>query len=56
MRGPFQRSIPLPVPVVHDSVTAEMRSGVLRIRLVKTEKARAVKIPVRTEAGPGAVL
>jgi HSP20 family protein len=53
MRGPFQRSIPLPVPVVHDSVTAEMKSGVLRIRLMKTEKARAMKIPVRTEASPG---
>jgi HSP20 family protein len=52
-RGPFQRSIPLPVPVVHDSVTAEIKSGVLRIRLVKTEKARAMKIPVRTEASPG---
>jgi HSP20 family protein len=56
MRGPFQRAIPLPVPVVHDSVTAEMKTGVLRIRLVKTEKARAVKIPVRTETGPGTAL
>ncbi len=49
MHGPFSRSIPMPAPVVADSVLAEMKNGVLRLRLQKSEKARAHKIPIRTE-------
>jgi HSP20 family protein len=49
MQGPFQRSIPMPAPVIADSVSAELKNGVLQIRLLKSEKARALKIPVRTE-------
>jgi HSP20 family protein len=49
MHGPFHRMIPMPAPVVPDSVTAEMKNGVLRLRLLKTEKSRAQKIPVRSE-------
>jgi HSP20 family protein len=56
MRGPFHRAIPLPVPVVPDTVTAELKNGVLRVRLLKTEKARAMKIPVKTEATPGSTV
>lgn len=52
LHGPFQRSIPMPAPVIADSVTAELKNGVLRLRLQKTEKSRALKIPVRAEAAP----
>ncbi len=49
MQGPFQRQIPLPAPVVADSVTADLKNGVLRLRLLKSEKARAQKIPIHSE-------
>jgi HSP20 family protein len=49
MQGPFHRSIPMPAPVIADSVTAELKNGVLQIRLMKSEKARAMKIPVHSE-------
>jgi HSP20 family protein len=49
MQGPFQRSIPMPTPVIADSVSAELKNGVLQIRLMKSEKARALKIPVHAE-------
>jgi HSP20 family protein len=49
MHGPFQRTIPMPAPVQADSVTAELKNGVLRVRLLKSERARAQKIPVRSE-------
>ncbi len=39
----------MPAPVLPDSVSAELKNGVLRLRLLKSEKARAQKIPVRTE-------
>ena len=51
--GAAQRSIPMPAPVLPESVTAELNNGVLRVRLLKSEKARAVKIPVRSEPHPG---
>lgn len=49
MQGPFQRTIALPAPVVPESVTADLKHGVLRLRLLKSEKARAQKIPVHSE-------
>jgi HSP20 family protein len=49
MQGPFHRMIPMPAPVVPDSVSADLKNGVLRLRLLKSEKARAQKIPVRSE-------
>jgi len=53
MQWPFHRSIPMPAPVIADSVSAELKNGVLQIRLMKSEKARALKITVHTE--PAAV-
>jgi HSP20 family protein len=53
MQGPFHRSIPMPAPVIADSVTAELKNGVLQIRLMKSEKARAMKIPVHAEPTTG---
>jgi HSP20 family protein len=49
MQGPFERSIPMPAPVIADSVTAELKNGVLHIRLMKSEKARSMKIAVHAE-------
>ena len=45
-RGPFARSVPMPVPVDPDDVTAEARDGVLRIRLAKPERAKARQVQV----------
>ncbi len=53
MQGPFQRSIPMPTSVIADSLTAELKNGVLRIRLMKSEKARPLNITVHSD--PGAV-
>ena len=47
-QGPFSRSIPMPSPVNPDAVSAESQEGVLRIRIGKSEKAKARKIPVET--------
>lgn len=44
--GVFRRSIPLPVPVNGDDVTAESHHGLLRIRFAKSERVRTRKIPV----------
>jgi HSP20 family protein len=52
MQGPFHRSIPMPAPVIADSVSAELKNGVLQIRLMKSERARAMKIPVHAEPVP----
>lgn len=49
MHGPFERSIPMPAPVLADSVTADLKHGILRVRLLKSEKARSLKIPVQGE-------
>lgn len=44
--GPFTRSIPLPVGVNADQVTAESRHGVLTIRAAKVECAKSRPIPI----------
>jgi HSP20 family protein len=53
MQGPFQRMISLPAPVIPDSVTADLKNGVLRLRLLKSEKARLQKIPVHSQPAAG---
>jgi len=47
--GPFQRSIPMPVPVNADNVTAEALNGVLQIRVAKAEplQSRPVRVTVQ---------
>ncbi len=45
-RGPFSRSIPMPAPVDPDTVSAESRDGVLRVRIGKTERVKARQIQV----------
>ena len=48
--GAFGRSLPLPVPVDHDRVTAEMQHGVLTIRVGKAERAKTHKVPIAEKA------
>lgn len=50
--GPFSRSIPMPVPVDSEAVSAEAKEGVLHIRLGKAERARARQIQINAEPGP----
>jgi HSP20 family protein len=45
--GSFSRSVALPCAVKQDAVDAELKEGVLRIRLPKSEEARSRKIPVK---------
>jgi len=51
-RGAFERSIPMPVPVDPDHVSAEARYGVLRIQLGKSERAKSRQIKIRPEDQP----
>lgn len=44
--GSFRRSVPLPASVDRDKISAEYDKGVLTIRLAKSEKAVAKRIPV----------
>lgn len=44
--GPFSRSLPMPIPVNPESVSAEVKQGVLTIRLSKAEHLKPRKIPV----------
>ena len=50
LTGSFGKSIPLPVPVDHDRVTAEMHNGVLTIRVGKAERAKSHKVPISVKA------
>jgi len=51
--GPFERAVPMPVPVDAERVTAEFRQGVLTVHLAKTEQAKPRQIQVKTDY-PGA--
>ena len=44
--GAFGRTLPLPVPVDHDRVTAEFQNGVLTIRVGKAERSKTHKVPI----------
>lgn len=46
--GRFERTLPLPIPVQPDKVTATYRDGVLNVKLPKTEdiKPKEIKIDV----------
>lgn len=58
-RGEFRRSVPLPLAVDPDDVMAEIDNGVLRVRLGKSERAKAREIQVqvspRPVPGPGPI-
>ena len=44
--GKFERSMPLPIPVQADKVTATYRDGVLEIRLPKVEEVKPKEIKI----------
>lgn len=44
---PFSRSFDIPEEVDSDSITAELKDGILRVQLPKMEKARMREIAVR---------
>jgi HSP20 family protein len=47
-RGPFERTVPLPVEVQADKAKAEFANGLLRITLPKIEASK-VATPVRIQ-------
>jgi len=47
--GPFSRSVILPVDVEADRANANMKNGILTIRLPKVEKIKTKKIIVKSE-------
>lgn len=50
--GLFSRSIPLPVSVDPDRVSAEAKNGVLAVTLSKTESVKPRHIPVQSRKSP----
>ena len=44
--GEFSMSLPMPVPVNHDYIEAEICDGVLTVKLAKAEAAKARTIPI----------
>lgn len=48
-QGKFSYSIPMPVPVNHEEVSAESSDGVLTVRLGKAEAAKSRTIPVSSK-------
>jgi HSP20 family protein len=44
----FQRSLPLPAPVVADKVEAHYRNGILELRLPRAEEAQRKRIEVKS--------
>jgi HSP20 family protein len=44
--GKFERSLPLPIPVQADKVTASYRDGVLTVKLPKAEETKAKEIKI----------
>jgi len=45
--GPFSRSIVLPEEIKSEGVSAELKNGILTIRLPKVQKTKATKIKVK---------
>ena len=45
-QGNFSHSIPMPVPVNHEEISAEVSEGVLTVKLAKSEAAKSRSIPV----------
>lgn len=49
-QGNFSHSIPMPVPVNHEEVSADVSDGVLTIKLGKSEAAKSRTIPISSKA------
>jgi len=50
--GPFTRSIPLPVAVNPELVSAESQQGVLTVRLTKEDRLKSRQIPITVHTPP----
>lgn len=48
--GTFERSVPMPVPVNHEEVSAEVQDGILTVRLGKAEQAKSRSIPINQKS------
>jgi HSP20 family protein len=46
--GSFSRSVTLPCPVKDEAVDAQYKSGILTVKLPKTEEAKSKKITVKS--------
>jgi len=44
--GEFSRSIILPVDVINDRIEAELKDGILTVRLPKAKKSRSIKVKI----------
>lgn len=44
--GEFVRAVPMPVPVNHEQVAAEISDGVLTVRLARAEHSKTRQVPV----------
>jgi HSP20 family protein len=49
--GSFQRSISLPTTIKADAIQASYDSGILHLRLPKTEEVKPRRIPIQAGAG-----
>lgn len=49
--GPFSRSLPLPVAVDPEKVSAETKNGVLTVTLAKEESVKPRQIPIGVKSG-----
>lgn len=49
--GAFSRSVPMPVPVDHDRISASTHDGVLTVRLGRTAQSRSRTIPIAETPG-----
>ena len=48
--GEFVRSIPMPIPVNNEQVSADIADGVLTVRLARAEHAKARQVPVTSKS------
>jgi len=46
--GAFERTLTLPAPINPDSVEAEYRNGILRVRMEKAEQAKVKKVAIKS--------
>ena len=51
--GQFRRSVPMPVAVDPDKVTASVQNGILSVLLEKSATEKPRKIPINSAAGAG---
>lgn len=48
--GEFERSIPMPVPVNHEQISADISDGVLTVRLARAESSKTRQVPVNSKS------